>query len=377
MRKTCALAIALLIAMSLAITAGAKDSGSVIDAWSWEDFKNALPESIPDELAEAAESEETFGEAVEEMSSFSYVTAALLDALGIELISSLKLFCSLCALLMLCAVFSAAGATMSNASLSSAVRFCSAGAIFATVVYTQYEHFARTEEFFSSIGRLMNAMIPMSAGLWAMGGNVSTASAGSASMYVMLGVCENLLGNSVIPICCAMSVLALCDAMSDEMKTGKLMSAIKKIYNFFLGAVMTLLISSLSAQTAISAAADGAAARSARMVSGTVIPILGGSVGETLRTVAGGVTYLKSIAGVGGILMVFAIVLPVGISVLLGRIAFLLCGGIADMLGCSAEGRLLENIGEIYGSILAVVAGVSVTFILALCIFMQSIVAVA
>jgi hypothetical protein len=156
-----------------------------------------------------------------------------------------------------------------------------------------------------------------------------------------------------------------------------MMAAIRKIYNFFLCIVMTILLSSLAAQTAISAAADGTAARTARLVSGSVIPVLGGSVGETLRTVASGVSYLKNIFGVGGILMIFALLLPVGMSVLLSRVVFLICGGLADMLGCANEARLLDGLGEVYGTMLAVVSSVSVMFVLALCIFMQSVVAVA
>ena len=139
---------------------------------------------------------------------------------------------------------------------------------------------------------------------------------------------------------------------------------------------MTVLLSALSAQTSIAASADTAAARTARLVSGTVIPVVGGSVGETFRTVAGGVVYLKNIFGIGGILMIVLLVLPLGVSVLLTRFVFLICGGIADMLGCSGEAKLLENLGEVYGCMSGVVAGVCVMFIMALCIFMQTVVAV-
>ena len=75
--------------------------------------------------------------------------------------------------------------------------------------------------------------------------------------------------------------------------------------------------------------------------------------------------------------MIFLLLLPVGLSVLLTRFVFLLTGGLADILGCPAEARLLENLGEVYGCMLAVISGVAVTFILSLCIFTQTIVAVA
>ena len=353
-------------------------SGVSVDDELWEEFVNSLPQSVTDSFENGTlENVESFGESVSEMSSARYVIGRILDCIGLELRGSLTLFCSLCALLVLNASLSGASGTFLGADLGGAVRFCSAGAIFASVIYSQYGHFESIEMFFDSLGSLMRAMIPIGASLWAMGGNILSASSGSATLYIMLGVSEGLFRTTVTPVCSVMSVLNLCDAMSDGMRTGRMLGAIRRIYSFFLCSVMTLLISCLAAQTALSASADGVAARTARLVSGSFIPILGGSVGETLRTVASGVGYLKSIFGIGGILMIFSLLLPVCISTLLFRVVFLVSGGIADMLGLASEARLLDGLGEVYGTMLAVVTSVSVMFLLSLCIFMQSVVAVA
>ena len=353
-------------------------SGVSVDGELWEEFVNSLPQSVTDSFENGTlENVESFGESVSEMSSARYVIGRILDCIGLELRGSLTLFCSLCALLVLNASLSGASGTFLGEDLGGAVRFCSAGAIFASVIYSQYGHFESIEMFFDSLGSLMRAMIPIGASLWAMGGNIVSASSGSATLYIMLGVSEGLFRTTVTPVCSVMSVLNLCDAMSDGMRTGRMLGAIRRIYSFFLCSVMTLLISCLAAQTALSASADGVAARTARLVSGSFIPILGGSVGETLRTVASGVGYLKSIFGIGGILMIFSLLLPVCISTLLFRAVFLVSGGIADMLGLASEARLLDGLGEVYGTMLAVVTSVSVMFLLSLCIFMQSVVAVA
>ena len=353
-------------------------SGVSVDGELWEEFVNSLPQSVTDSFENGTlEDVESFGDSVSEMSSARYVIGKILDCIGLELRGSLTLFCSLCALLVLNASLSGSSGTFLGADLGGAVRFCSAGAIFASVIYSQYGHFESIEMFFDSLGSLMRAMIPIGASLWAMGGNIVSASSGSATLYIMLGVSEGLFRTTVTPVCSVMSVLNLCDAMSDGMRTGRMLGAIRRIYSFFLCSVMTLLISCLAAQTALSASADGVAARTARLVSGSFIPILGGSVGETLRTVASGVGYLKSIFGIGGILMIFSLLLPVCISTLLFRVVFLVSGGIADMLGLASEARLLDGLGEVYGTMLAVVTSVSVMFLLSLCIFMQSVVAVA
>ena len=140
---------------------------------------------------------------------------------------------------------------------------------------------------------------------------------------------------------------------------------------------MTILVTSLGAQTTISAAADGIASKAARAVSSNVIPVVGGSVGETLRTVASGVSYMKDIIGVGGIIFIAVLVLPTLITLILTRLAFLLAAGVADMLGCDGESRLLGEIGGVYGMFVAVCAMASVMFIIAMYIFLKCTVAIA
>ena len=359
---------------TLSVSASA-DSG-LIGEQKWQELEKSLPEELREELLEGVNGVEDYADTVISKSGSEELISKILDVVSIEIVDILKLFLAILALTVISAVFGTAGASIADASLNGAIRLCSVGSMLVLIVYAQYEHFLRIESFFDSLGTLMRAMIPMCAGIWAMGGNVSTATVGSASLFLMLSVCEGLLRNSVIPVCCVMSVLGLCDAMSDEMKTGRLLGAIKKIYTVFLGFIMTLLLSSLSAQTAIAASADTTASRTARLLSGNLIPIIGGGVGETLRTVGGGVAYLKNVFGIGGIIMIVYLLLPIGMSVLLTRVVFLLSGGIAEMLGCSNEARLLGHLGEIYGSMLAVISGVCVSFVLALCVFMQTVIAV-
>lgn len=341
------------------------------------DIPDRMKEEFSIEGNDTENNIEELGNAVVKMSSVEQLFSRLLDIAGVQADGALKLFLTICALLMISSVFRTAGSSLDNGALGSAIRFCAVGALFAIVVYSQYSHFERVEAFFESIGEIMRSMIPVTATIWALGGNVGSASVGSSSLYLMLNVSERLFGITVIPVCSVIGVLGLCEAISDEMKTGRLLAAIKKIYGFFLGIVMTILLSSLALQTSISASADSTAARAARMVSGSFIPILGGSIAETLRTVSGGVAYLKNIFGIGGILMIFGTLAPIAISMLLTRVTLLITSGLADLLGCPNESRLLENLGETFGTMLAVCVSVSVMFILSLCIFIQSVIAVA
>ena len=343
----------------------------------YEVLPSLLPEEIGELLPEGifSENAEEAGTAVATLTSPKELLSLVAKITGMELSSSLRLLAKLCGLLVLAAVFGALRNSLGSSALGGMMRFCTTTVIFAAIIHTQTEHLRGVVTFFERLSSLMGAMIPITGTLWAMGGNVSTASAGTGTLYVFVTVCEMLCAKAIMPLCCFLTALALCNTLSPETGMRGLSGAVKKTYTFSLGITMTILLASLSAQTTLTAAADSTTARAAKTVSATVIPFVGGSVGETLRTVAAGVGYLKSVVGIGGILFLFLLMLPTLVSLIFTRLAFLLCVGVADMLGCDGESRLLSELGTIWGCMIAAVAMSSVMFILALTIFVRTTVA--
>ena len=108
--------------------------------------------------------------------------------------------------------------------------------------------------------------------------------------------------------------------------------------------------------------------RTLRFATGSFLPVVGGSVSEALRTVAGSVGYLRSVAGGAALLVLFFAFLPTFVSVLLNRIVFLLCASVAKMLRCDGEEKILSELSSIYGYFMAVIASlfVMMTFSLTL-----------
>ncbi len=342
------------------------------------DAVEQLPEEITDRLPEGLLSEdpEAVGEAAVELASASYLMEAVLEVLGIELGAALRLLALLCGILILSAVLGVAQRSLGSDGVGNAFGFCTAAAIFSAIFLVLFGHMEQVEAFFERLCALVGTMIPVLGALWAMGGNVATASAGTGGLALFLTLCQNLFAATVIPMVGFCAVMALCNALCPELGVRGLASAVKKIYTFVLGLIMTILLTSLSAQTTLTAAADSLSAKTAKMVSSTVIPIVGGSVGETLRTLASGVQYLKGIVGVGGIVLLFLLLLPTLVSLILTRLVFLLSTGVAEILGCDREGRLLSELGGVYGTMIAVVSMSGVMFMLALHLFVKTVVAV-
>ena len=299
----------------------------------------------------------------------SYVSGGVPEALALlGILSGLVLLCSLC---------NAVCTGISSAELSRGFEFCSTAAIMSAIVATQYGSISLVVKYFDDLSRLMESMIPITGIVWALGGNVTGASVGTAGLYALLTVLQRVCAASVVPVCCVMGIVAVCSGLSDSTILGGFGGAVKKIYNFIVGSIMTVLVFALGAQTAVASAADTVTARGAKLISSTVIPVVGGAVGDTLRTVAGSVQYVKSVVGIGGILFVAYVTLPVFVSILLSRLVLLITSSMAQMLGCRGASRLLDELGNIYGCMLGAVSISAIAFCVAFAIFVKCTVAVA
>lgn len=342
------------------------------------DAVEQLPEEIRTELPSGIGSRDfsEFGDAVAEMTSWEYLSELFWKVMGAEMGSTLRLLAILCALLMLAAVFGTLCTSLGSDSLSGAFRFCTTAAIFSAMIHIQLRQMENVRTFFERLNSLMESMIPVLGSLWAMGGNVTTASAGTGTLYIFLAVCRRICAAGVLPICSFCTVAALCNTLSPQSGMRGIGGAVKKVYTFSLGLMMTILLTVLSSQTTLTASADSVTAKTAKTFSSAIIPIVGGSVGETLRTLASGIQYMKGVVGIGGVGFLLLLVLPTFLSLVFTRLAFLLAGGVAELLGCDAESRLLGELGGIYGIMLAVVSMSSVMFILALQLFIKTAVAV-
>lgn len=338
---------------------------------------DGLPPEVADKLPDGIYSDnvEDIGNALVEVSSAEYIFGFMGELIGNGIGDAVSLAARLCGVLILSALFEAMKKNLSDA-VSSAIGFCVSCAVFAAITDVTYTEIKMVSDFFGRLNSLIVGMIPVTGAVYAMGGNLGTSVASSGGMYAFLAVSEGICAKTIVPISCVCIAMALCRGIAPNINLQGIASGIKKCYTFVLGMIMTILLSVLSSQTAITAAADTTAARAAKMVTSSAIPVVGGSVADTLRTVATGVQYTKSVVGVGGIVFLLILILPTLVSLLLTRLSLIFSGSVADLLGCESEGRLIRELDGVWGFMIAVVAMCSVMFILAMTIFIRTTVAI-
>ena len=160
--------------------------------------------------------------------------------------------------------------------------------------------------------------------------------------------------------------LALVHAVDANLRTGSLLTTLKKNYTTALSFLMMLLLAMLGAQTTLAARSDTLAMRSAKFAAGTLIPVVGGSVSELLRTVSASVGFLRGTVGICGILLLLLTLLPTLVELLLLRFTWQLAASLADVLGCDGEKKLLEEFASLLGFLVAAVCICSSVFLLSL-----------
>lgn len=344
----------------------------------YETMLDAVPDEVRDELPDGFSSgnaDEIAG-ALSEMLDFSYFLGVISEAIGLSLDDALRLLASLFGILLLSAVFGAFRKSFRSGALGRVVSTVASCAILAAAAETQTELFLQLSEYFSSLSTLAGAMIPVSGALYAIGGNVSGAATGSAALSVFITVSEFIGGKLLFPTVGACMALAIVPVFSPGLNLRSLSSCIKKTFTFCLGFLMMLLSALLALRSGLAAKADSVGARTVKYVASSVIPVVGGSVADSLRTVGASVEYLRTTVGIAGILLVVLLLLPVLVNVLLTRFCLILAGSAAEVLGCDAEARLLSELVSVYGYVLAVAAMCAVMFIFALTLLVRTAAAV-
>lgn len=310
------------------------------------------------------------------LSDHDYIYKAVLKASKNGIISFLRLCASLIGVVILASVIHVISDGFVSQKAKNAFSLCTDTAIFAAFVSEGYTGINEAIEYIENLNVFITGVAPATAALYASGGNVKTALVSTAGFMTFLavsnGVC-NVALRVVSSFCLAMT---LCTVLAPEIKFKNMIAFVKKTFVSVLGFIMMLLLFSMSAQNILSAASDSISARTAKFVVSNIIPIVGGSVSDTIRTLSTSISFLRKTVGVGAIIIILIMFIPHIVRLFLTRSAYNLSGAIADILGCERQGAFMREIGGIYGYIIAVTSMCSIMFIFALTLFAGSAVAV-
>ena len=211
---------------------------------------------------------------------------------------------------------------------------------------------------------------PVLAGLMLACGQPVSAS-GWTAFLMAAGNGISLLSSVVLlPVMHIFLAFSLASAVSPDIRLDSLCGVFAKTVRWVLVLAVTIFTSLLSAQSLISASADGASVKAAKLFAGFV-PVVGNVLGDAMGTVQSCGRLLKSGVGAFGLLAALCIFLPVVAQCLLWIFCCTLCGAAGDLLGQSEITGLLKAASQVLQTLLAIVVSCAVVMLVSAVLIMQ------
>ncbi len=335
-----------------------------LSARSLEDMLPDLLEAMPPDTQNDLSGVTTPAEAGE-LLGLERLAALLLSALEGALPPSLAMLGKLLAAVLFSAILGLAAKHLGGSSARAAE--CGiAVSVAVTVFSVAREDMALAVATVTDMQRLSDGLIPLFATLFASGGSASTAVTAASGFAALSLFLTHAVGALLLPMLAFLFGLNAISALGTGGVTDGLFRTVKGLYLTLILFLSVLLVTSLGFQSTLTASADSLAAGSVRFAVGNLIPVVGGTLGGSLRTLASSLSLIRTTAGALTVVALLSSSLPVLISLLLHRLFLSLSADIAGALGADGTRRILDGFRGIYDLAVAALAVALVLFFLVL-----------
>ena len=338
-RMICAAAVCMICFMLWMFPCRAADTGDIYRAIAPAELD--LPQDAQQALEDAGITPDE-PESILNLSPAD-VLRQMTDALRQEASAPVKLLGSLLALTLLSGLLTAAGDTVAEDSMKRMTEMLCTLICTGAAARPLCTCLLRTADALRDGQQFMIGYVPAFAGFLAAGGSVANGASYQIFVLFLTELLAFLTRGILFPLLQMSAAAGIVDAVGPSMKLGGFVSGSRKAVTWLLGTVMTLFSALLSVRSFVAAAADSLGAKTVKLLSAGLIPIVGGAVSDAYSTVQGSIRLLRNGMGAVGILAVIWIILPPLLSLLCYRLVFAAGGICAEMSGAEAVSRLMRN----------------------------------
>ena len=231
--------------------------------------------------------------------------------------------------------------------------------------------FDKVQSHISSLCGLMLSFVPIQTALYAAQGSplssACVSTAGSFSISAIELICSSL----ALPIIKIIFTTNTINVLCKDMNFTGISNSLKSIVLWITGLSFTLLSGIFSLQTALNSAADTIAIKGIRFGTARLIPIAGGLISESLRTVLSSVGYIKSITGISGMIMIIYSVIPPVAAIIITKLFFSLLCAFSKITGNKIS-AFLDSANTCVNILSALILGCATAFIIMLTLFIKT-----
>lgn len=216
--------------------------------------------------------------------------------------------------------------------------------IMITVITPLSSAFVSAISAMKLLSNFMLAYVPVFTAVISASGMTLSAFSYNAVILSFSEICSKVSMDFIIPSVFVMTLLGVYSSADKNTDISDLISVIRKVITLGLSLLGTVFTGLLSLKSKISVAADSIAVKGIKLISGSVIPIVGGAIGDAFSSVLGSFLLIKNTIGAFGIVVILLTVLPSVLSLVLWWISISVCSSVCKFTGNAMSASMLKNI---------------------------------
>lgn len=264
----------------------------------------------------------------------------------------LVMLASCLGILILCAMFEAF-ASPKDSTLGSVLDLVASLSICGVMITPLVGCVQYVSGMVKALSNFMLCFIPVFTGVMATSGCPATAVGYNTSVFVVSELISTIMADILLPFLGVFLALSIAGSMNSEFKISGLTSAVKKTVVFSLTFLVTIYVGLFSMQSMIFASSDGLGMKTAKFLSGSFVPVVGGALSDAMTTVVGCMGLIKSSVGGFGILACIMTFLPPILTVLFFMLMINISGTVAEFFSVKTVPGLMKSVQDAMSILLA------------------------
>lgn len=288
----------------------------------------------------------------------------ILSKLGGEVTSLITVLGSILVIIVVHSILKAISENLGNKSISQITYYVQYILIVTLIMANFTQIIQMTKEAIENLVGFMNCLVPVLMTLMLATGSITSVGVIEPVILFLINFISNLLNTIILPLVLVITVLAIISKVSDKIQIDKLAKFGKSSIVWILGIILTIFVGVVSLEGSLTSSVDGITAKATKAAVSNFIPVVGKVLGDAVDTVLGCSLILKNAVGVVGVIVLIGIcilpILKLGILTISYHLAAAVCQPIAD----EKIVKLLEQMGDTFKILLAILFSISVMFII-------------
>lgn len=193
----------------------------------------------------------------------------------------------------------------------------------------------------------VNSYLPVMCGIIVASKNPSLAFSYNSFSVFLSSVITLISDKFLSPIISSLLAFNVLTAFSFENYRERVIKTVRRLIVVILSLFSTVYTGLLTTQSILASSSDSLVLKGVRFISGTFVPIIGGSVGDAISSVFSSFLIMKNTLGVFVIIVIILINLPVMIELLIWYFALGFCSIVSSMFNIDSITEIIDSISGI------------------------------